>query len=456
MASFNASVSASSGSRASDAHDPTGSTMLKSPASASSASASGGAAQSGAAREPGNSDPGLGFGAFVALIAAIMACQALGIDAMLPALPNIGHSLSIASENDRQWIVAVYMFGFGAAQLVYGPLADRYGRRPILIVSLSLFAVASVWAGLSTSFTGLLIARFLQGVVGAAGRVLSISVVRDCYRGRQMARVMSLSFIVFLAVPALAPSIGQAIMLVADWRWIFFFLAAFAGIVALVGGLRLNETLHPEYRQPISVAGISHAIRLTLTDRNAIGYTLAMTAVFGALMGFVNSIQQIFGDVFQAPGKFPLMFACVAGSMGTAAFINSRIVERLGTRKVSHGALLGFIAFSTLHLAFAATGHETLISFTILQCMTMFCFGMMGSNFGSMAMESMGEIAGTAASVQGFISTVGGSAIGIVIGQAFNGSTVPVTVGFVTVGVIALLLVLVTERGRLFRAHHAA
>jgi DHA1 family bicyclomycin/chloramphenicol resistance-like MFS transporter len=407
-------------------------------------------------REPGASDPGLSFHGFVALIAAIMAAQALGIDTMLPALAQIGHSLSVASENDRQWIVALYMFGFGAAQLVYGPLADRYGRRPILIVSLSLFAITSIAAGLATSFTGLLVYRFLQGVVGAAGRVLAVSVVRDCYQGRQMARVMSLSFIVFLAVPALAPSIGQIIMLVADWRGIFFFLAAFSAMVALVGGLKLNETLHPDHRQPISVGGITSAIRRTLVEPNAIGYTLAMTAVFGALMGFINSVQQIFADIFHAPEKFPLMFACIAGAMGTAAFINSRIVERFGTRVVSHSALLGFISASAIHLAIALTGHETMATFIVLQCLTMFCFGMMGSNFGSMAMESMGEIAGTASSVQGFISTVGGSIIGIVVGQSFNGTTVPMVLGFVGVGLAALLLVLATERWRLFRPHHVA
>ncbi|WP_404710596.1 multidrug effflux MFS transporter [Sphingomonas sp. MMS24-J13] len=407
-------------------------------------------------REPGSADPGLSFHGFVALIAAIMACQALGIDTMLPALAQIGQALSVASENDRQWIVALYMFGFGAAQLVYGPLADRYGRRPILIVSLSLFAITSIAAGLATSFTGLLVYRFLQGVVGAAGRVLAVSVVRDCYQGRQMARVMSLSFIVFLAVPALAPSIGQIIMLVADWRGIFFFLAAFSAMVALIGGLKLNETLHPDHRQPISVGGITSAIGRTLLERNAIGYTLAMTAVFGALMGFINSVQQIFADIFHAPNKFPLMFACIAGAMGTAAFINSRIVERFGTRVVSHSALLGFIGASSIHLVVAVTGYETMATFIALQCLTMFCFGMMGSNFGSMAMESMGEIAGTASSVQGFISTVGGSIIGIIVGQSFNGTTVPMVLGFVSVGVAALVLVLATERWKLFRPHHAA
>jgi len=396
----------------------------------------------------------MGFRAFVALIAAIMACNALGIDSMLAALPAIGHSLDIPSENDRQWIIALYMFGFGSAQLVYGPLADRYGRRPILIVSLGLFSLMSIAAGFSTSFVGMLIARLLQGVAGAAGRVLVISIVRDCYRGRQMARVMSLSFIVFLAVPIFAPTIGQLILLVANWRFIFFFLAAFAGIVGIIGGLKLNETLHPEYRRPVSAAGIWQAMRTTMSDRNAIGYTLASTVVFGALMGFINSVQQIFTDIFHAPATFPLVFACVAGAMGAAAYINSRIVERYGTRKVSHSALIGFIVISAIHVFVAAIGRETMLTFSILQCMTMFCFGMMGSNFGSMAMESVGAIAGTASSVQGFISTCGGALIGIVIGQAFDDTTLPVAWGFLGVGLAALVIVLMTERGRLFRAHH--
>ena len=406
-------------------------------------------------REPGSSDPGLGFRAFVALIAAIMACNALGIDAMLAALPSIGRELDIPSENDRQWIIATYMFGFGAAQLVYGPLADRYGRRPILMVSLGLFSLMSIVAGLSTSFPMLLVARGLQGIAGAAGRVLVVSIVRDCYQGRQMARVMSLSFIVFLAVPIFAPTVGQVIMLVADWRFIFFFLAAFAATVVAVGWLRLKETLHPDHARPASIAEVGRAIRRTLSERNAIGYTLASTLVFGSLMGFINSVQQIFADIFHAPQSFPIMFACVAGSMGLAAFINSRIVERLGTRKVSHAALLGFISAAALHTAVAASGHETMLSFSILQCLTMFCFGMMGSNFGSMAMEPVGDIAGTASSLQGFISTCGGSVLGIVIGQSFNGTTVPMTLGFLGVGVGALITVLITEQGRLFRPHHA-
>jgi len=396
------------------------------------------------------------FGLFVALIAALMAVTPLGIDSMLPALPHIGRSLGVASENQQQWVIAVYVFGFGAAQIVYGPLSDRFGRKAILVPSLSLFAALSILAGFASSFPLLLTARLFQGIAGASSRVLSISIIRDCYSGRQMARVMSTSFMVFLMVPILAPSIGQGIMLVGSWRLIFFFLAAFALTVAAVLNFAIGETLHPEYRRPLSPRPIAQAVWRTLTDRSALGYTLAITLVFGALMGFINSVQQIFQDIFHAPNKFPLVFAGIGMSMAVAAFTNSRIVERLGTRKVSHTALLSMIAVAALHSLFAWSGHETILSFALFQFATMFCFGLLGSNFGSMAMENVGEIAGTASSVQGFVSTCCGVLLGLVIGQAFNGTVLPLTLGFFLLGAAALVVVLVTERGKLFRAHHAA
>ncbi len=398
---------------------------------------------------------GLRFGLFVSLIAALMAVTPLGIDSMLPALPHIGRSLGVLTENHQQWVVAIYVFGFGAAQIVYGPLADRFGRKAILVPSLLLFAMLSIVAGLATSFEGLLAARLLEGIAGASGRVLTISVVRDCYSGRQMARVMSTSFMVFLIVPVLAPSIGQLIMLVGSWRLIFFFLAAFALVVAAVAGLLLRETLHPEDRRELSVRSVGEGVRQTLTDRSALGYMLASTLTFGALMGFINSVQQIFQDIFHAPQRFPLVFAGVGMSMAIAAFVNARIVERLGTRRVSHAALLGMIAVSAVHSLFAASGHETMLGFALLQFATMFCFGLIGSNFNSMAMENVGAIAGTASSVQGFLSTCGGVLLGLVIGQSFDGTILPLALGFLLLGLAALVVVLITERGRLFRAHHA-
>lgn len=408
------------------------------------------------ARAPGLSDPGIGYREFVALIAALMAVNALGIDSMLAALPQIGESLGIGRENDRQWIIAAYVFGFGAAQLVYGPMADRYGRRRVLLVSMALFALMSVAAGFATDFRTMIAARVAQGMAAAASRVLTVSIVRDCYQGRQMARVMSLSFIVFLLVPILAPSLGQLILLIGSWRHIFLFLAVFGAVLAAWAGLRLNETLQPANRRSAAPGEIAGAMRAVLSDRVSAGYTVAMTLNFGALMGFINSVQQIFADEFHAAGRFPVFFAAIGGALAVAGYLNSRLVERYGTRRISHLALIGFIAVAALHSLVAWQGRETLVLFAALQCAQMFCFGLMGSNFGAMAMERMGHIAGTASSMQGFVSTLGGAAIGIVIGQAFDGTSLPMTLGFLIDGALVLAVVFWTERGRLFRPHQAA
>ena len=399
--------------------------------------------------------PGMGFGQFVALIAAMMATNALAIDSMLPALPHIGEALGVHDPNARQWVITSYLLGFGVAQLAYGSLADRYGRKPVLMVGLTLYTAFAALCAFSTSFEMLLIARFLTGLGAASTRVLTISIVRDCYAGRQMARVMSLAFIVFLATPIIAPSLGQAIMLFASWRWIFGVLSIFGLAVMAWAAIKLPETQHPEDRIPISVAGISAAFKTSLTDRTAMGYTLAATLVLAGLFGFLNSAQQVFAEVLGAGDIFPIVFAGIAGTMAVSSLLNSRIVGRLGMRKVSHWALIGFIGFAGVHALVAITGHETLITFALLQAGMMFCFGMVMSNFGAIAMEPLGHVAGAAASIQGFITTIGGSLCGFLIGQLFDGTTVPLTIGFTGFGLAGLLTVLATEKGRLFQVGQA-
>ncbi|MNU93389.1 multidrug effflux MFS transporter [uncultured Brevundimonas sp.] len=397
---------------------------------------------------------GPGFAEFVCLIAVMMAMNALAIDAMLPALPHIGEDMGVVNENTRQWVITAYLLGFGGAQLFYGPLADRFGRRPILFIGIGLYVGFSILAAFAHSFEWLILSRIGMGLGSAATRVLAVSIVRDRYSGRTMARVMSLSFLVFLGVPILAPTVGQLIMLVAPWRWIFGFFALFGGSFLLWAALRLPETLHPQDRMPIKVQRIAGAFGQALTSRIGMGYTLAMTAISGALFAFINSSQQIFFDVFKSPGLFTTVFAMVAGGIALASVLNSRMVEKLGSRLIAHTALLGFIGFSLLHAAIAYTGHDSLWVFAALQACKMFCFGFIAGNFGSMAMEPMGHIAGTAASAQGFISTIGGALLGFWIGQHFDGTTVPMTVGFAVLGFVALLLVLVAEKGRLFKAQH--
>jgi DHA1 family bicyclomycin/chloramphenicol resistance-like MFS transporter len=397
---------------------------------------------------------GPGFPEFVALIAMMMALNALAIDMMLPALPAIGDALGVVTENSRQWVITAYLLGFGGAQLIYGPLADRYGRKPVLMAGLSLYVLFSVLAAFAPSFELLIAARVGTGLGAAALRVLAVSIVRDRYAGRTMARVMSLSFLVFLGVPILAPALGQLILTVAPWPWIFGVLAVAGSAFMTWAALRLPETLHPEDRMPIQVGRIASAFREALTNRRAIGYTLAMTCITGALFGFINSSQQIFFDVFNEPRLFTVVFAAIAGGIAVASLLNARLVERLGSRLISHTALLGFIIMSALHAAVALTGHETIWTFAVLQGLTMFCFGFIAGNFGAMAMEPMGHIAGTASSAQGFISTTFGASLGFLIGQQFNGSAAPMTVGFFALGLTALVCVLFAERGRLFKARN--
>ena len=394
---------------------------------------------------------GMSFRQFVALVAALMAVNALAIDSMLPALPEIAQSLGLKAGNQQQWIILIYLLGFGVTQIIYGPLADRYGRKPVLLVGLVLYVLFSVVAACSVSITMLLVARALQGVGSAASRVLAVSIVRDCYAGSQMARVMSLAFIVFLAVPILAPSVGQVIMLVFPWRGIFWALALFGTIITFWVLFRLPETLHAEDRLPIEPARIAKAFGETVSSRSAVGYTLATTLMIGGLFGFINSAQQIFADVFDEPRLFTAIFAGIAAFMALSSLVNARIVGRLGTRPVSQAALLLYLVVASIHLLVAWSGFETIWSFAILQALMMFGFGLVTSNFGSLAMEPLGHVAGTASSVQGFITTAGGALLGFLIGQHFDGTTVPLTLGFTVYALIALALVVFAERGRLFR-----
>ncbi len=399
---------------------------------------------------------GPGFPEFVCLIASMMAINALSIDIMLPALPQIGEALGVANENSRQWVITAYLLGFGALQIVYGPLADRYGRKPLILAGIGIFVVFSVIAMLAPSFETLILARVGQGMGTAATRVLAVSIVRDRYAGRTMARVMSLSFLVFLGVPIIAPTVGQLILTVAPWEAIFGLLGVAGLALILWIALRLPETLHPEHRQPIQAGRIARAFGEALTNRLSIGYTLAMTAITGALFAFINSSQQIFFDVFEAPQLFAGTFAAIASGIALAAITNARLVERLGSRMIGHTALLGFIGFAAIHALVTLTGHETIWTFAVLQGLTMFCFGFLAGNFGAMSMEPMGHIAGTASSAQGFISTVFGSLAGLFIGQQFDGTVTPMAVGITVCGLIALGFVLLAERGRLFVAKSAA
>jgi DHA1 family bicyclomycin/chloramphenicol resistance-like MFS transporter len=398
----------------------------------------------------------MGRAEFIAMMAFLMALNALAIDIMLPGLQEIGAALNVENENHRQYVVSAYLIGFGVAQLFYGPIADRFGRRIPMIVGLAIYVVSSLAVVMVPSFESLLLLRFIQGIGSAATRVITVSIVRDVFGGRQMAEVMSLIMMVFMVIPVVAPGTGQVIMLFGDWQWIFVFMAATAMIVGVWMYVRLPETLAAEDIRPFTIKVIFDGFRIVLTNRVALCYTIASTFIFGALFGFINSAQQIYVGIYGLGVWFPVAFAGVALFMALSSFVNAKLVGRFGMRKLSHGSLLGFIAINLIWLVVQLLGPSPMpfALFITFFALAMFQFGWIGSNFNSLAMEPLGHVAGTASSVLGFMGTIGGSIIGAAIGQAFNGTALPMVAGFFVVSVIGLIFVLIGEKGRLFQAHN--
>jgi DHA1 family bicyclomycin/chloramphenicol resistance-like MFS transporter len=385
-----------------------------------------------------------------ALLAGLMALNAFAIDAMIPALPDIGRSLDVAEENRRQLVVIAYMAGFGSTQLIWGPLADRFGRKPVLAIGIGLYCAFALLCGLAGSFALLIAGRAAMGASAAVTRVLVVAMVRDLFEAEAMARIMSLVFMVFMLVPVLAPSIGQLILLFAPWRAIFLVLAGFGLVMFLWSWLRLPETLRPEFRRSLNWREIGAAAVQTLRERQSLGYTIALTVTFASLVAYISSVQQIVFDVFDAPELIGLVFAAIAAPMAVASWTNSRIVGRFGLRRVGHGGAAAFVVISAAHAGIALAGYESLTLFVVLQGMTMFCFAFTSSNLGTLAMEHMAPIAGTASSIQGTIGTVGAAIIGFFIGQAFDGTATPFVLGVAICAAAAFVLIVLTEPRRLF------
>ena len=386
----------------------------------------------------------------VAILAGLMALNAFASDAMIPALPQIGADLGAETDNQRQLVVVAYFIGFGSTQLVWGPLADRFGRKPVLAAGILLYTGFALICGLAGSFALLIASRLAMGASAAVTRVLVVAMVRDLFEGEEMARLMSLVFMVFMVVPVLAPSLGQLVLLFGPWRLIFLVLAAYGLAMLAWAWLRLPETLRPEYRRSLAWREIGAATWETMREPQSRGYTLALAVIFGGLTAYIASVQQIVFDAFHAPEMIGIVFGAVAAPMALASWTNSRIVGRFGVRRVGHAGAFAFAAVTVAHALVAYMGYESLAVFVVMQGLAMASFAFTSSNLSTLAMEHMGPIAGTAASVQGVIGTMGGAAIGYAIGQSFDGTVNPFLWGVAGSAVIALVLVILTEPRQLF------
>ncbi|MDX5361790.1 MAG: multidrug effflux MFS transporter [Alphaproteobacteria bacterium] len=394
----------------------------------------------------------LGFAAFVGLIAGLMGLNALATDVMLPAFPLISGSFALQDPNEVQTVVSAYLLGFGGGQLVMGVLSDRYGRRPVLLTGLAVYFAAALWCVVAPNMTTMLIARVIQGAGSAAPRVIATAAIRDCYEGRRMARVVSLVMMVFMAVPVLAPTLGQAVLFVADWRAVFGLLAVYSFVMFALCAAFLPETLRPEHRRAIRPYVILAALRSLFGSRQTVGYMLAAGVFFGAMFGFINSAQQVLVDVMGLGVWFPAVFAVGAAGIAVSAFVNARLVERLGMRLLSHTAVFLYLGISLLMAGFAELGLLDAWVFVPLLSASMLLVGLVFSNFNALAMEPQGHIAGIASSVIGATTVLVGGLIGYAIGQSFDGTATPMALGFAGSGAATVVILLVTERGRLFRS----
>jgi DHA1 family bicyclomycin/chloramphenicol resistance-like MFS transporter len=383
------------------------------------------------------------------MMAMLMALNAMAIDTMLPALPEMARDLGISTANHRQFIIAIYLIGTAVGSLFYGPLADRFGRKPVLRWGLAAYVLLALGGALVTSFGLMLALRLGHGLAGAALGVVVTAIIRDLYVGDAMARRMSSIFLVFMVVPVIAPSIGAVVADLAGWRAIFL-LMALLGLVMMAWIRRLPETLNPDDVRRLDVRTMASGWLAVTRHRRAAGYMVAAGLMQGALYGYLNSSEQIIGEVFGARDAFPIVFAVIAIGIAAANFSNSRIVERFGARRVSQSALLVFLAFALMQIAAEQSGRETLVVFTLLLTCNVGLIGFVGSNFGAIAMEDFGRMAGVASSYQSFARGLIAALVGAWIGQQYDGTTLPLALSFTGAAGAAILLVLWAERGRLF------
>jgi DHA1 family bicyclomycin/chloramphenicol resistance-like MFS transporter len=377
----------------------------------------------------------------IVLVAALIAINAFAIDIMLPGLQRIGSALGEQDPNRRQLIIPAYMLGFGIFQVIFGPLSDRYGRRGPLLAGVAIYCLAALSAFAVSRFDHLVLLRFLQGAGASASAVIGTALVRDQFQGNEMAKVMSLVFSVLMLSPILAPSLGQVLLTVMEWRGLFLFMAGLGVIVMAWVYLRLPETLHEEYRRPFNLKSIYEGFGIVFASRVSIFYIIATALLFGALMGFLNSSQQIYVETYGVGSWFPIYFAAGAAFSAVAGFVNSRVVSMYGMRRIAYTMLAVFSAGAVAMLVLGLSDLLPVLMFFVLAAVIFFSFSMIMPNLGAMAMEPLGEVAGTAASAQGFLQMVLGAAIGAVIGQFYDGSAVPLAAGATVIALLSAVCV---------------
>lgn len=390
---------------------------------------------------------------FLAIIAMAMALAALGIDTMLPAFDDIRASFGLApGSNAVAGLITAYFFGLALGQLVFGPMSDRYGRRPLLWAGFVLYAIGALAGALAPGLGVALLARFVWGLGASGPRAVAMAVIRDSYEGDQMSRAYSLVMAMFILVPVIGPTLGAGIVALSNWR-ILFALTAVAALALLVWSFRLPETLAPDRRRPAGPRELAATARIVLGQRATLGYTLALTAVFGAFSSYLASSEAIFDQTFGQRAAFPLLFGGLAATMGVAMLTNAKAVVLLGNARLSRMVIRAYVALGVVFVAvcFSNGGRPPLALFLAVLAALLCCFAFLTPNLNTLAMAPLGHVAGSAASLLGAAQTAVGALLGTVLDRAFDGTPRALAVGFLASGGAAWLAVrlLAPDRGAL-------
>lgn len=387
---------------------------------------------------------------FIVLFSLVTSLTAVSIDAILPALRQIGEALEVSDPNRTQLVVSMFILGMACGEVLFGPISDAVGRKRAILAGLLVFVVGTVVAMTAPSFEQFLAGRIIQGLGVSGPKIASRALIRDLYEGEAMARIMSLIFMVFVLVPMLAPALGQLVLFVADWRAIFVGYLVFAGVVAAWLGIRQPETLAPDRRIPFSLWPLFRNALLILGHGPVMAYTAAAGVIFGALLLYVGTAQAMFFDLYQVDTGFPLYFALLASAIGLAAFVNSRLVMRHGMHRLSVVALAGLVMSGCvlLALSFVYDGVPPFWAFMTSCYVMFFCIGMVFGNLGAMAMQSLARVAGLGASLVASVSSAIAVAMSVLTGLLYDQTAFALASGFVLAGALSLALVLVARKGQ--------
>lgn len=376
---------------------------------------------------------------FIALMASLMSIVALALDALLPALDVIGMAIGTTEPMDNQLLITMFFLGLGIGPLIFGPISDSLGRKPVVYMGFALFGLASLVCIYANSLEMMVAGRILQGIGLSAPRTISIAMVRDLFSGDYMARIMSFVTVVFILVPIIAPAVGKLVLDHFNWQAIFYVQLVFGLLVSLWFWRRQSETHPVEKREKFTSHIFMDGLKELIKYRTTMGYTLISGFIAGSFMVYLSTSQQIFEQQYLLKEEFPYIFAALAISIGSATFLNGTLVLRFGMEKLVTTALLAFFGISLLYLLlFYNTPNPSIWILLVFFGGQFFAIGFLFGNLRALAMQPVGHIAGIGAAITGFIATIMAVPISTYIGRYVGDTVLPLFIGFLVCALLSI------------------